>query len=139
MKRISYTQDEFLRLMTQIEEEGGHQAEDEHGYPLICADRTFTFSGPHGKPLKLDYCNHEAVFEVVYDPTQPVQMELPVYELDQNDELVLDGQGEPVVKRMEFIDHPGESGPRDASVRVCAVEDTLGWWPRYASVMGEGT
>lgn len=136
MKRPGFSQDEFLRLMTSIEVEGGHQAEDDDGAPLVCKARRYQFSGPKSKPVVLKGCANESIFEVAYDSTKPVILELPVYEYDDEGQPVRDDEGQPVVKRVEFIDHPGENGPAVLStVQVCAVHDALGWWPRYAHVM----
>lgn len=137
-RRIEYSQDQWLELVASIEDDGGHQSEDEYGYPDNCGTRTYSFVGPHKldpKDRVIEGCGKDALFEVCYDPHEHVHLELeprdflghtpddPQYRRDDGDDIV--------------IDHTGEAGAlsTEQSVLVCAICDGIGWWPRYAHVM----
>lgn len=128
---MEFSQDEWLRLIEAIEADGGFQAEDDLGMPKVCTTRTYQFTGPKKLPMKLrvlEGCDNESMFEILYDPGAPVHLELEAR--DRKGNLT----GEKVV-----IDHSGEAGLKGAvdTVTVCAVDDGVGWWPRYAHVMDE--
>lgn len=134
-RRISYTQDQWIALVNEIEAEGGFQAEDEYGHLDECTPRTYDFIGPKKLDLKdrvIEGCGNESIFEVAYDPHEPIHMELDA--IDFHGDLRRDEDGDPITI---CIDHSGEAGALGEahSVTVCAVCDGIGWWPRYAHVM----
>ena len=66
-------------------------------------------------------------FEVVYDPTQPIKMSLPVFDINGL------ATGEVVT-----IDHPGERPVQGRkALPVCAICDDVGKWPRFSHVLGD--
>ena len=134
-QRIRYSQDQWIALVQAIEDDGGFQSEDDLGHPEVCNTRTYSFIGSHKlQPHErvLEGCGNESIFEIPYDPHEPVSLELHAREFIGD--FKYDENGDPV---MVTIEHTGEAGaPAVAhSIMVCAVCDVIGWWPRYADVM----
>lgn len=74
---MQYTPDDFFRLATEIEEQGGAHLDE------VCEDRYFKLSGEKQKGVEIGYCNDSAIFEVPYVgrdkngrdmPVQPVKI-----------------------------------------------------------------
>lgn len=126
---MNYHPDDFLALTAHIEGEGGFVQAD------ACEGTTFRIKLPAAggqdkmiwKRLTTTHCGMHARVGIAYDPTQPVKMELPVY----------DKRGKPTGDTIT-IDHPGEE-PAQATnfVLACAVDDAIGLWPRYAALVSD--
>lgn len=87
---MNYSSDQFLRLMEEVEEQGGEHLDE------LCTARRFEFCGDKIKPVTLPGCGNSSVFQIPYAAT------------DKNGR---------------------EKGMQD--VKVCAVDDALGYWPRF--------
>lgn len=121
---MNYSPDNFLRLMEEVESQGGAHSSD------ACMPQPFRIKLPEeGNPSKRVWktrytsgCRAEARFLVPYDPTTPVTVEHKGVEThDEPSETELAGMNE-----------------RDAGMAVvCAVDDAMGLWPRFANVIQE--
>lgn len=96
---MHYSPDEFLRLMEEIDFQGGEHLDETH-------DNVFhtEFTGDHEgvKGLEIEYCGESALFEIPYGPQEKAQ-------------------------------HNGAG-----VVKVCAVDDMVGRWPRFAEAEALG-
>lgn len=121
---MNYSPDEFLQLMEAVEAQGGaHSSEP-------CKPRNYKLRMPKPgnatvrvwKNFTTTGCGAEARFVVPYDPTQPVSIKH---------------------KGQTSTDEPTESElaamvDRGAGMAaVCAVDDSLGLWPRFANTSQE--
>lgn len=117
---MHYQPDEFIELSNRVDGEGGYALSGD------CVGEEFRLKipdykdEPKWKRLHTTGCGKSARFAVAYDPTQPIVLDLPVYDAKGQE------TGE-VVK----IRHEGERFDGPARAAVCAVDDDLGRWPRY--------
>lgn len=113
---MNYHPDDFLALTEEVERQGGYVQPD------TCFPTQFRRRMPDGT-WKRDHttgCGLPARFGITYDPTEPVYFESR------------DDDGEKVI-----IDHPGEKVEGAAYAAVCAVDDSMGRWPRFQHVIEE--
>lgn len=151
---MKYAQEDFIRLMGEIEEQGGEHVDE------TCMWDEIEFEMPDGttKRVKSSGCEKDVLFDVPYDPTTTVLVPEPVLEVDDERSGWTDSSGnEHPTHKTKLIQDPAH--PDDPSrqvplieyveresevlggadlvlpVRVCAVEDNVGMWPRFAHTM----
>lgn len=114
---MDYHPDDFIALVAGIENEGGAILPDK------CEGEKVVYKLPDADRIVMQTanCNLYARLAVAYDPTVEVDLELYT-EID----------GENVRTR---IKHNGEDPQQNLNfVPVCAVDDAVGAWPRYAGL-----
>lgn len=121
---MNYSPDNFLRLMDEAERQGGAHSSD------VCKPQNYKLKMPvPGNPSKRKWrnytttgCGSEARFLIPYDPSKPVTVQH---------------------KGVTTEDRPTESSRAAMNERgagmavVCAVDDAMGLWPRFAHVIQE--
>lgn len=132
---MRYTADEFLALIESVEAQGGVHLPEEHGkrahmYEMPSAE------GPRRVEVDLAYCGEESVFQLHYGAGTPVRVPVgaPKANPKTNREAYIQQ-----IKDLEWrTDRPI---PEEAQavlkngggvVKVCAVDDSMGRWPRFA-------
>lgn len=116
---MNYHPDDFLALSAAVEAEGGSFPADP------CTGKEFRLRLPDAsgkkvwKRLHTTHCDLSALLEIPYESSTPAQLleDDPSY-------------SEPVT----IVDHPGEDLPPKKAL-VCAVDDCVGLWPRYAGLV----
>ena len=111
---MNYHPDDFLALAERVQEEGGAVLDEP------CTGRAFRIKKPvNGKMqwrnARTTHCDLTARMAITYDPTQHVRIR-------DDDDVIL-------------AEHPGEAGRPEPLAIVCAVDDAMGLWPRYAGVV----
>lgn len=85
------------------------------------------------KPVHTTRCGQSALMELPYDPTLPIRI------VDEEHVFIIDHDGEPPEfeeeKNNAFA--PTKQVPVEHMVTVCAVDDAVGLWPRYAGVVSD--
>lgn len=69
---MNYSKDEFLDLMTQVDDAGGEHLDE------MCAARTYKFTGERLKPATLPGCGNSTLFAVPYEGLDLKGNEMPV-------------------------------------------------------------
>lgn len=111
---MDYHPDDFMKLSEQVEAEGGSCLAEP------CVGKTFSYKEPDGRGghrwirLSTTRCNTSARMQLPYDATQPVR----IYE-----------------GKERIVDHKGEGKGAHNTLIVCAVDDAVGLWPRFAHCM----
>lgn len=97
-------------MTEQIAAEGGLKLDD------ACVGREVKYP-IDGKwdTQRTAHCGMECRFEIDYDPTTPV---VATFENTRGEQI--------------SVNHPGEKFRPRGPVRVCATDDNMGLWPRYA-------
>lgn len=120
-RKINYKPKDFIALSNEVEQQGGKL--------LLgpCTGKPISYKVPvAGKRVRKNYftthCGTSARMEIPYDSSTHVLLE------EDNE-----GVGEQVI----IVDHPGEKHPKDEVATVCAVDDCVGLWPRFAEVVSE--
>jgi hypothetical protein len=119
---VQYHPEDFQALSTAVAAEGGHL--------LLppCEGVSVRLKQPYGDHHKwvryqTTHCNMSARMAIPYDPRKPVNIVEadPAYE-----------------DAITVVKHPGEK-PADGHnfATVCAVDDAVGLWPRYAGVVSK--
>lgn len=121
---MNYSPQDFMALVAQIEGEGGYiDAEP-------CTGKVINYKiDGRTKHVSTAHCDMHTRVGVPYDSTEAVDLETYA-------EIVRDGRKQRVRTR---IKHPGEASHKMAAAAVCAVDDAVGLWPRYADLMGPGS
>jgi hypothetical protein len=100
---LKYDEEEFFRLMGEVQRQGGQHLDETHEHvyhPKYSGDKTTEGQKPSGV---LKYCNSNALFDVPYlNPDRSV------------------------------------SPTASESIKVCAVDDCIGLWPRFAAANAPG-
>jgi hypothetical protein len=144
---MKYSNEDFIRLMTEIEDQGGEHLDE------ICGGQEYTFQVKKGDKIEertafQPGCESEALFNVKYDAYESVVVPEPILEPDPT----RNGQSKRQKTRPDPNDPTGKSregltrttlrhGPslqgrdRFHTVRVCANDDNVGAWPRFAHVI----
>jgi hypothetical protein len=134
---------DFLRLIDAVEEDGGKHLDES------CTGTLVEFKEKDGKVVRdlTMGCNQDTLFEVPYDPSEMAAVPEPIMEPDDNRSpyIGLDGEErQPRRSRKDDNDNPlveivmrkgRDSGGIPSSVKVCALDDNVGMWPRYAHTM----
>lgn len=120
---MNYHPDDFMALTATVESEGGSILRDK------CKGRKVVYALPEGSRTTMFTagCGLHARFAVPYDPTQPIDIETYA-----NIDREVDGRTEEVRVRTR-IKNDGEAA-KASFVPVCAVDDAMGAWPRYANL-----
>lgn len=141
---MKYTQADYIRLMTAVEEQGGAHLDE------TCAKDEIEYPMPDGK-TKIDHthgCENETLFDVMYEPGETVMVPQPILEVDptRSPFTSLNGETRHVTRSVksedeegnetvvfEVVQHEGELSEQafPEEVRVCAVADNVGMWPRF--------
>lgn len=119
---MNYHPDDFLALTATVEQEGGSILRDK------CRGNKVVYTLPEGSKIT-EYtsgCDLHARLAVPYDPTLPVDFETYT-------NVERDGQE---VRIRTRIKNDGEAA-KASFVPVCAVDDAVGAWPRYADICGK--
>jgi hypothetical protein len=142
---MKYTSSDFIRLLSEIEAQGGEHREDscigqEYPYTKNGNDKTYYAPGCE------DTGSTETMFYVAYDPYATVVVPEPILEPDpdrdgrshrsKKDE---DGNALFTLVEREAEIPAGLSGAEPGLVAVCAGHDNLGAWPRFAHVIQDGS
>lgn len=118
---MNFHPEDFQALSEAIEKEGGIALKE------ACEPKEFKLKVPdfRGHKVTKRYyttgCGFSAKFELPYNPGLHIRLR------EDDDNFV-----EPVV----VVDHPGEKGP-EKLVKVCAVDDAIGLWPRYTEIVSD--
>lgn len=145
------TNDDFIRLIDAVEAQNGEYVDD------TCHADEIIYDDPKtkGKIVAMTSgCEKPTVFEIPYDPTEEVAVPEPILEPDpdrsewpgpdgemrqtrRSKKVELeDGSKqvlwEVVVREGEDIDPSTMGRPK---VTVCAQDDNVGMWPRFAGVL----
>jgi hypothetical protein len=113
---MNYHPDDFVALSAQVEQEGGKLIADP------CNGQVFRLKQPDArgdlrwKRFSTTHCGTSARMELDYDAT----LHIRIHDDDDDSLLIVDHVGE------QFI---------GGIVKVCAVDDAIGLWPRYAGVV----
>jgi hypothetical protein len=80
------------------------------------------------KRFRTTHCGKHARMAIPYDPSARVALESPR----------LDSNGNPMAGEPIRIAHDGETASSDSPVVVvCAVDDCVGLWPRFAESVSD--
>lgn len=111
---MNYHPDDFIALSAAVEEEGGKLLAEQCNGKVFRLKQPDTAGQLRWKRFQTTHCDTSARMELEYDARSHIC-------LHDDDDVVL-------------VDHPGEkiSG---GTVKVCAVDDAVGLWPRYAGVV----
>jgi len=147
---------DFLRLIDAVEAQDGAHLDD------TCHADEINYEFPNGtrKSVLTNGCEKETVFEIPYDPTETVLVPEPLLEPDPDRSEWVDENGDSRQTRrskteeifndhgestgstrtlFEIVEREGErpdSGIIDRStVRVCALDDNIGMWPRFKGTL----
>lgn len=147
---MKYTQEDFVRLISAVEEQGGDLLDetctkDEIEYEM---EGKTKISHTHG-------CEAEYLFEVPYDPNETVMVPEILTEDDPNRGTVTGPDGverqvqrskydkdkNPIFEIVEREGGPDSGGSTYAEpVKACAVGDNVGAWPRFRhAIRDKGT
>lgn len=152
---MRYTNDDFIRLIDEVERHGGELVDD----TCHADELTYEYEGRVHRVMTSG-CEMPVVFVIPYDPAQPVMVTEPVLEPDPdrkgewkdakgNKRRTMrskkmpdpDNPDRKIVVTQE-VERPGEVtmvGQPGLGVllpvTVCAVEDNLGMWPRFRHVI----
>jgi len=113
---MNYHPDDYVALCNAIEAEGGNLP------PEPCSGHVFRLKqpDPSGKMVwkcfSTVHCDESALADVPYDPKLHVRL------MDDEDSDVC------------IVEHVGEKLDK-GMVRVCAVDDAIGLWPRFQGVV----
>lgn len=124
---MNYNPDDFLRLMEEAERQGGAHLPDR------CEPGSYDLDMPNGsgrrttKTVKTSGCGQETQFVLPYDPAQKV--EIPGYGGPEN------ADGEPKTATVSANDAKAMNQRLAGLLTVCAVDDNVGLWPRFANVV----
>lgn len=139
---MRYTDADFIRLMTEIEGQGGMHLNE------LCGGEEHTFIMPDGKERThfARGCENESMFHVDYDPYSTVMVPEPVLEpnpergnqshrakMERDPSDPTGKRKRPIVQIVERSGHYPAGGP--SPVRVCANDDNVGMWPRFKHVI----
>jgi hypothetical protein len=144
---MKYGNEDFIRLMTEIEDQGGEHLDE------ICGGQEYVFQVKEGDKLVertafQPGCEAESLFHVKYDAYGAVRVPEPLLEPDPT----RNGASKRQKTRPDPADPTGKSrigldkvvmrhrdGPGGKSeyheVRVCAHDDNVGAWPRFKHVI----
>lgn len=108
---MQFHPDDFIALSNAVIADGGVCLVEP------CGPKPFKLKQPNAagknewKTLNRTYCGQSALMEIPYDPKAHIRL-------------------------VGVVDHLGESGSV-RKLRVCAVDDCVGLWPRYKDVISE--
>jgi hypothetical protein len=143
---MKYTNEDFVRTISAVEDQGGELLDE------TCAKDEITYE-IEGK-TKIEHthgCENETLFEIPYDSGATVMVPTPELEPDPKRGTYLDLAGnechvtravttedpetgeERVV--FEMVEHEGDASAYPEAVKVCAVADNVGMWPRFAGTI----
>jgi hypothetical protein len=128
-----YTNPDFVRLIDAVESSGGfYPMEDCMAHEI---DDLVSKIAP--RPPMSTGCEEAALFDVAYDPAQPVEVNEVILVLDDSPDAPegrhkADKDEEGNV-RWKIVERPGENVPDDIryTARVCANDDLMRLWPRF--------
>lgn len=147
---MKYTNADFIRLMSAAESVGGEHLDE------TCAMDEIEYPMPDGK-TRIEHthgCEQETLFTIPYDPTETVLVPEPLLEDDPDRTTYTAADGTErqvqrsrkekgpdgrervlyeIVERGSEVDGGGTSFA--LPVRVCAVADNVGMWPRFQHAM----
>lgn len=145
-----YTNADFVRMISAVDAQGGELLDE------TCAKEEVIYEIPGRKKPVVDYthgCENETLFRIPYEADATVMVPEPVLEEDPDRSGWTDLQGndrrttrsvkdededgnEVVVFEMVERESPYEGGGviEKGTVRVCALADNVGMWPRFAGV-----
>lgn len=132
---MNYSGTEFFRLIEEIEDQGGVQLDELHEVRVIDipkqskSDKAQTIRGQ-----KLCGCDEAALFAIPFES-------LHFSETPADDQLVFLGNTETVNagrdKGEEPALHAMPIGEQADTIKVCAVDDAIGAWPRFKGTREE--
>jgi hypothetical protein len=139
---MKYTNEDFVRTISAVEDQGGELLDE------TCAKDEITYE-IEGK-TKIEHthgCENETLFEIPFDPNEPVKVPEIVTEDDPDRGTYIapdgterqvqcskkDDEGNPI---FVIVAHEGEADAGGSvatadTVKVCAVADNVGMWPRF--------
>jgi hypothetical protein len=151
---MNYSNADFIRLMTEIEDQGGEHLDE------TCGGQEYEYTMQDGT-VKTHFtagCENETMFHVAYDPYATVMVPEPVLEPDPEREgrshraklepdpsdktFAAEGRKQrmrPIVVLIERrAEVPAGVEEQPSVVRTCAGHDSVGLWPRFAHVVKDG-
>jgi hypothetical protein len=150
---MNYTNADFIRLMTEIENQGGEHLDD------LCDDQKYSYETKEGpKTVFTPGCGNETMFHVAYDPFSTVMVPEPAMEPDPEREgrshrakteldptdTTFEREGRKQRRRpiIVLVEREAEVPAGGVGVlgaaRVCAGHDNVGSWPRFRHVIKDG-
>jgi hypothetical protein len=148
---MNYASKDFIALMGEIDKQGGEHVDE------TCMWHEVDFKMPDGttRHVKSSGCEKDMLFDVPYDPSATVLVPEPVLEEDPDRSGYTDRTGtqRPTTRTktyeddegrkfpvVEFVEREGEVEEMAGTalalpVRVCAIEDNVGMWPRFRHVI----
>jgi hypothetical protein len=129
-----YSNRDFVRLLTAVENDGGTYSGDECQYHEI---DELTKMGH--KPALSTGCEEAALFDVAYDPSSTVDVPEPIL-IEDDDENAPQGrkkQRRNADAELEWtvVTREGDDTDSFRTARVCANDDLMRLWPRYRNAM----
>lgn len=127
---MNYEGDEFLRLLVAVQDQGGALLPDKCEKVWYRLKQP-TPEGMRTKDVDTTGCGNESRLALIYDPTAPVDVAPAAFKRMDGKKVTFRGSK-----------HPGEDGEimrarGGGIVTVCAVDDDVGRWPRFAKLMKE--
>ncbi len=135
---------DFLRLIDAVTDAGGKHLDE------ACTGEVLEYKDPKTKKVEkttTNGCNQDTLFEVPYDPAATVAVPEPILEPDPDRSEWTDENGDGRVTRRARKNEHGEPiweivmrrGRENdgylSSVKVCALDDNVGMWPRFKGTM----
>jgi hypothetical protein len=146
---MKITPEDFMRLIDQVEKQGGAHLN------ATCTSDGIAYKMPDGqeKLILTTGCKEPLLFKIPYDPSETVMVPEPLLEADPNRSEWTDANGDSRVTRRsktetlptgakrvltEVVERSGQ--PNEGflnSVTVCASDDNVAMWPRFAKGAAE--
>jgi hypothetical protein len=134
---LNFHPDDFLALSLAVEEEGGDLLADPCLGNIVKLKQPDAAGTMVWRRFHTTHCNQSALMNVTYDPTERIL----IVDDEESDVLVVDHPGElPQYEEPEAPTYKGSIAPKVAKrhvATVCAVDDAVGLWPRYAGVVSK--
>lgn len=129
-----YTNRDFVRLMDAVETDGGvYSVEECHSHEID------DLSKMGQKPAMSTGCEEAAIFEVAYDPSATVTVPEPILIPDDSPDAPegrkMQARDDDGRLRNRLVERKGEIRTDFRRARVCANDDLMRLWPRFAAAM----
>jgi hypothetical protein len=128
---VNYHPDDFLSLVEEVEHQGGVHLSDEHKPTTVRLNYPIDAQNPTGPKAARKFfttgCHRRAQFLV---PLLPEAYFMDDEEIQTSPDYDFDDSLHPTVVMSD--------GETPALAKVCAVDDSMGLWPRFIGAMHTG-